>query len=237
MTDRPTPQHESRLLIDGKLVDGEAGTFDVINPATEKVIGAVADASHADVQRAIDAARHAFDETSWSTDRAFRKQCLGQLQQALEDEQEELREELIAEVGCPRMVTHGPQLDLPLADGLRHPIELIDTFPWEQDLGDAMVSLTGTDDSRKVWHDPVGVVGAIVPVELPVRGHDPQARSGARHRQHRRPEGRARHPVQRDPHRTPRRRAHRHPARRAERRHRLGPPPRRGAHPRPTRST
>ncbi len=119
------------------------------------------------MQRAIDAARRAFDETSWSTDRAFRKQCLGQLQPALEDEQEELREELIAEVGCPRMVTHGPQLDLPLADGLRHPIELIDSFPWEQDLGDAMVSLTGTMTTRKVWHEPVGVVGAIVPWNYP----------------------------------------------------------------------
>ena len=76
MPDRPTPQHESRMLIDGKLVDGQAGTFDVINPATEQVIGAVADASTADMHQAIDAARRAFDETSWSTDRAFRKQCL-----------------------------------------------------------------------------------------------------------------------------------------------------------------
>jgi len=166
-TDRPIPRHEPRLLVDGKLVDGEAGTFDVVNPATEEVIGAVADASPADVQRAIAAARRAFDETSWSTDRALRKECLLQLQAALEDEQEELREELIAEVGCPRMVTHGPQLDIPLADGLRHPIELIDVFPWEQDLDDAMVALTGTMTSRRVWHEPVGVVGAIVPWNYP----------------------------------------------------------------------
>jgi len=166
-TERPIPRHEPRLLVDGKLVDGEAGTFDVVNPATEEVIGAVADASPADVQRAIAAARRAFDETSWSTDRALRKECLLQLQAALEDEQEELREELIAEVGCPRMVTHGPQLDIPLADGLRYPIELIDVFPWEQDLDDAMVALTGTMTSRTVWHEPVGVVGAIVPWNYP----------------------------------------------------------------------
>jgi acyl-CoA reductase-like NAD-dependent aldehyde dehydrogenase len=167
MTDRPTPRHEPRLLIDGKLLDGEAGTFDVVNPATEQVIGAVADASPGDMHRAIAAARRAFDDSTWSTDRAFRKACLGQLQQALEDEREELREELIAEVGCPRMVTHGPQLDVPLADALRYPMELIDTFPWEQDLGDTMVSLTGMMTSRKVWHDPAGVVGAIVPWNYP----------------------------------------------------------------------
>ena len=68
-------------------------------------------------------------------------------------------------------------------------------------------------------------------VELPVRGHDQQARPGPRHRQHRRAEGRSRHAVQRNPHRPPRRRAHRHPARRAQRDHRVGPPRRRGAHP------
>src|SRR5687768_3353847 len=116
------------MLIDGKLVDGQAGTFAVVNPATEQVIGEVADASPADMQQAIGAARRAFDDTPWSTDRGFRKQCLLQLQEALEAEQEELREELILEVGCPRMVTHGPQLDAPLSDGLRHPVDLIDSF-------------------------------------------------------------------------------------------------------------
>ncbi len=65
------------------------------------------------------------------------------------------------------MVTHGPQLDAPLSDGLRHPIELIDSFAWEEDLGDAMVDLTGMMTSRKVWREPVGVVGAIVPWNYP----------------------------------------------------------------------
>jgi len=50
------------------------------------------------MHRAIDAARRAFDETAWSTDRALRVRCLMQLQDALEKEREELREELIAEV-------------------------------------------------------------------------------------------------------------------------------------------
>src|SRR5262249_24057347 len=109
------PDFEPRMLIDGKLVDGEAGTFTNINPATEEVLGRVADASRADMQRAIDAARRAFDQTGWSTDRSLRKRCLEQLHVALEREKEALREELILEAGCPRALTLGPQLDAPLS--------------------------------------------------------------------------------------------------------------------------
>ncbi len=165
MTDRPT--FESRMLIDGKLVEGGAGTFTNINPATEEVLGEVTNASKADMHRAIDAARRAFDETSWATDHAFRKRCLLQLQDALEAEREQLREELILEVGCPRAITHGPQLDAPLADALRYPAELIDRYPWQTSLGDAMVSVTGMNTTRLVWREPVGVVGAIVPWNFP----------------------------------------------------------------------
>ena len=107
--------HEVRMLVDGKLVESETGrTFDNINPATEEVLGQVADGSAADMHRAIDGARRAFDETDWSTNHELRKRCLSQLQDALEKDREELREELILEVGCPRMTTHANQLDIPL---------------------------------------------------------------------------------------------------------------------------
>jgi aldehyde dehydrogenase (NAD+) len=156
------------MLIDGKLVDALSGqTFDNINPATEKVIGSVADAAPSDMQGAIVAARRAFDETDWSTNRSFRKHCLEQLQAALESEQEQLREELILEVGCPRMVTQGPQLDAPLAFALRYPAELIDEFEWETVLPDK-TDFMGTHSSRRIWREPVGVVGAIVPWNFPV---------------------------------------------------------------------
>ncbi len=166
MSDR-TDTHESRMLIDGKLVEGTAGTFADVNPATEEVIGEVTDASSADVHRSIDAARRAFDDTSWSRDHSFRQRCLLQLQEALEQEQEAIREELIVEVGCPRMVTHGPQLDAPLSDALLYPAKLIDEYPWQVDLGDAMVEVTGQLTTRRVWREAVGVVAAIVPWNYP----------------------------------------------------------------------
>ena len=119
------------------------------------------------MHRAIDAARRSFDETDWSTNHQLRKRCLEQLHEAIDGEQEELREELIREVGAPRAVTHGPQLDAPLEDGLQYPARLIETFPWETDLGDTVVSVTGVNTTRKVWHEPVGVVGAIMPWNFP----------------------------------------------------------------------
>src|SRR5580700_3747870 len=97
---------EVRMLIGGELVEAASGKrFDNINPATEEVLGQVTDASPEDMQRAITAARRAFDESDWSTNRKFRQHCLEQLQVALESEREEYRQELIAEVGTPLIMT------------------------------------------------------------------------------------------------------------------------------------
>ena len=54
---------EVRMLIDGELVEAASGKrFENVNPATEEVLGEVADASADDMQRAIGAARRAFDD-------------------------------------------------------------------------------------------------------------------------------------------------------------------------------
>ena len=67
---------ESQMLIDGDMVDALSGkTFTNINPATEEAIGEIADGGIEDVDRSVTAARRAFDETNWATDKAFRKKC------------------------------------------------------------------------------------------------------------------------------------------------------------------
>jgi aldehyde dehydrogenase (NAD+) len=158
---------EARMLIDGQLVPAQNGaTFPNVNPATEEKMGEVADASRDDMRRAISAARRAFDETDWSRSRELRKHCLTQLQKALEDEREELREQLILEAGCPRMTTARHQLDTPLASALRYPLELMDTFAWETTMPDAK-GQQGEPNARRIWKEPVGVVGAIVPWNFP----------------------------------------------------------------------
>ena len=145
------------MLIDGELVAAAAGAeFDNVSPATGLVLGRTAAAEAHDMDRAIAAARRAFDESDWSTNRALRKRCLEQLQAAIEADKEDLREELIAEVGCPAMTTQSAQLDWPLAEALRYPARLIDDFEWERTLEGG--GLFGDRNVRTVVKEPVGVV-------------------------------------------------------------------------------
>ncbi len=158
---------ELRMLIGGELVEASSGKrFDNVNPATEEVLGQVADGSAEDMQRAIGSARRAFDQTDWSTNRALRKRGLEQLQEALESEREELREEIIAEVGSPRLMTYAAQVDWPLAEALKYPAKMIEEFPWERSLPDA--DMMGMASRRAVYKEPIGVIGAIIPWNYPV---------------------------------------------------------------------
>jgi aldehyde dehydrogenase (NAD+) len=164
---RAAKRAESRMLIDGVLVAAASGAeFDNVSPATGLPLGSTAAAEAEDMQRAIAAARRAFDGTDWSTNGQLRKRCLEQLQSALEAEKEELREELIAEVGCPVMTTQSAQLDWPLADALRYPARLIDDFEWERRLDGG--GLFGDRNVRTVVKEPVGVVAAVTPSNFPI---------------------------------------------------------------------
>ncbi len=154
----------SALLIDGKLTSGSAGTFPTLNPATEEVLGTAADADAADMGRAIDAARRAFDETDWSRNTQLRVRCVRQLRDAMREHIEELRELTISEVGAPRMLTAAAQLEGPVGD-LGFAADTAETYEWNQDLGEA--APLGIPTRRTIAREAVGVVGAITPWNFP----------------------------------------------------------------------
>lgn len=154
----------SRLLIDGKLVSGNAGTFPTYNPATEEVVGTAANADVADIDRAIEAARRAFDETDWARNTALRVHCVRQLRDVLREHIEELRGIVIAEAGAPRMLTAGAQLEGPV-DDLGFAADTAESYQWRQDLG--VASPIGIRTRRTVAREAIGVVGAITPWNFP----------------------------------------------------------------------
>ncbi|HUR76865.1 MAG TPA: aldehyde dehydrogenase family protein [Acidimicrobiales bacterium] len=159
--------HDDRLLIDGRLVGAVGGaTYDTLNPATGDVLGQAADATVTDARHAIDAARRAFDTTDWSRDPAFRARCLRQLHAALVKHEDELRALIVAEVGAPVALTHGPQLAGPIAI-VDWYATLLDTFEFTEELGETEVR--GAMHRRWVEKEAVGVVAAVVPYNYPVQ--------------------------------------------------------------------
>src|SRR5215471_446797 len=123
------------LLIDGARVPASGGaTYENVNPATEAVLGTAANATVADAERAIAAARRAFDTTEWSRDRDLRVRCLRQLHTALVDNADGLRDILVQEVGAPLQSTFGPQLDGPTSV-VDWYADLLEKYEFVEDLG------------------------------------------------------------------------------------------------------
>lgn len=157
-----TQQH---LLIDGELVPATGGReYDNVNPATEQVAGTAPDASAADVERAILAARRAFDTGRWSTDVDFRRECLAQLQGELRKDVELIRSAHTTETGMPVGLAYAMGVDAPL-EGLSYWPELLKSYEWEREL--PPVEFRGVNSKRVVRKEAAGVVAAITPWNFP----------------------------------------------------------------------
>ena len=157
---------ESRLLIDGQLTEARSGArYPNLSPVTEQVLGTVADADVDDAAAAIAAARRAFDESGWATDRALRQRCLTQLRDGLRSRLDELCEQVMAEVGAPMAITvNGPQGSGPL-EILDYYLELMQSYRWEEEL--PVTRHMGVPSKRLLWREPAGVAAAITPWNIP----------------------------------------------------------------------
>ena len=87
-----------------------------------------------------------------------------QLQQALRDHADELRELAIAEVGAPRMLTAMAQFDGPVED-LSFCADTAESYQWTTDLG--IAAPMGIKTHRTIAREAIGVVGAITPWNFP----------------------------------------------------------------------
>lgn len=148
-------QNDFRMLIGGELV-AAAATFDVVNPANEQVIARAPDASQADLDKAVAAARAAFP--AWAaTSIEERKAKLNELAGAIMGAADSLKQLLTAEQGKP------------LGDA---EFEVMGSAMWLQ--GAAMLDLPVTinEDTAERYsetrHVPIGVVGAIAPWNFPM---------------------------------------------------------------------
>jgi acyl-CoA reductase-like NAD-dependent aldehyde dehydrogenase len=158
------------MFIDGEWVEASNGaTYSVPNPATEEPIGNAPDATVADMERAIAAAKRAFDDGPWPrSSRADRARVLTAIADGLERRKEEMRQLLIAEAGATYL-THDVQVEQPIKL-LRHYAELALTFEFEEQLPTRVSeSMLGTQvNCGIVYRQPAGVCGLIPTWNFPI---------------------------------------------------------------------
>jgi acyl-CoA reductase-like NAD-dependent aldehyde dehydrogenase len=149
-------QARDKLYIGGEWVDPSgAEKIDVVNPATEEVIGHVPSGTADDVDRAVAAARAAFE--SWSqTSREERARYLGAIAAGMQERAQEIVTTIASELGMPLALSQAIQLGLPLNAFAQMP-QWMETVEWEQTIGNSLIV-----------REPVGVVGAITPWNYPL---------------------------------------------------------------------
>lgn len=158
---------ETKLYIDGELRPAEGGrTYGNLAPATEQEVGQAADASAADMEAAIAAARRAFDETDWPHDVALRVSWLEKLQAKLEEMIPAWRERISAETGATLGVVDVVGLAAPI-EMMKWTINFAKNYEFERDIG--IAATMGIPSRRIVVKEAAGVVGAITPWNVPVQ--------------------------------------------------------------------
>jgi acyl-CoA reductase-like NAD-dependent aldehyde dehydrogenase len=145
-----------KVFIGGEWVEPSGGErIDVVNATTEEVMGTIPACTPVDADRAVAAAREAFD--SWSrTSREERAGYLSAIAAGLSERKGEIAATISQELGMPLKLSEMIQAGLPALHFGSIP-QLMEEVTWEEEIGNS-----------RVYREPVGVVGAITPWNYPL---------------------------------------------------------------------
>ena len=149
-------QVKDRVFIGGEWVEpAGADPIEVVNPTTEEIIGTIPGCSAVDADRAVEAARGAFE--SWSqTPREERARFIVAIAEGLNQRGDEIAATITQELGMPLKLSRIIQVGLPASQFASMP-KLMEEIAWEEEIG-----------SSRVLREPVGVLGAITPWNYPL---------------------------------------------------------------------
>ena len=148
--------HRTQFYINGEWVDPVNGErLDVVNPATEQVIGEVAMGGVEDVDRAVAAAVAAF-ETYSETTREERVDLLSRIVDAYKNRIPDVAKAISEEMGAPMGLAMAAQAPAGLGHFLST-LSVLKRFEFEEDMG-----------SSRVIREPAGVCGLITPWNWPI---------------------------------------------------------------------
>ncbi len=145
-----------KFYIDGAWVNPIAATFiDVIDPSTETVIHRLAMGKRADVDRAVVAARRAFESYS-QTSRPERTLLLRRIHAAMMARFDDLADAMTSDMGAPVNFARAYQAQSGV-DHIAAMIEVLNHFPFDERRGTTLIT-----------REPIGVVGMITPWNWPI---------------------------------------------------------------------
>jgi acyl-CoA reductase-like NAD-dependent aldehyde dehydrogenase len=149
-------QARDKIFIGGEWVEPRGSEpIAVINSTTEEVMGTVPACAPEDADRAVAAAREAFD--SWSrTSREERAGYLTAIAAGLGERSEEIAATISQELGMPLTLSKLIQVGLPASQFAATP-QLMEEVAWEEEIGNS-----------RVIREAVGVLGAITPWNYPL---------------------------------------------------------------------
>ena len=155
-------QKIEKLFIGGEWVEPATDeVIEVVSPHTEEPIARVAAAGDEDIDRAVASARAAFDDGPWPRlDPAERIEFVRQLAKIYGERREEMADVITAELGAPTSFTQRAQVALPW-NNMNVLAGIAEAYPWQESRPGAF----GADVI--VRKEPVGVVAAIVPWNMP----------------------------------------------------------------------